>query len=957
VIVGLLALGILGVLVFGLFFGPPIVLATRPVLRRLAIRNALRRPRESALVVLGSLLATALITAAFVVGDTFNSSIRGFAHTQLGPVDEVVSVVGLGEAPALRAALDGFEHPDADGVLEITTTGVAAATLEGSKARTAAPKAQLIETDFAAARDFGGDPGSTGISGATPDPGTAAIVDDLADKLEIGPGDRFTAFVAGASVDLVVDRILPQRGVAGYWRGPESSSYNAFVAPGTIAELAAAATGDGEPPTFAIAVSNRGGVESGAQRSEAVARALRDRLDGVTAKVDTVKADLIENADEAGASLTQLYQGIGAFAVIAGILLMVNIFLMLSQERKPELGMMRAMGLRRSSLIAGFASEGWLYAVLASALGVFAGLGIARVVMVGAARIFSSGEDEFSFPLKFAAKPASLVIGFVVGLGIAMLTVLGTSIGTAFFNVIAAIRGIDDQRQQRFRRVRMITGGFRFLLGIAIGMAGLQSPAASPIIAGFAISAWGLYGVVRARVGPKRKWVTVFGGFALVWGVVAVPVAVAREAELDIDAFVTQGLTLVLASVALVTEYQHEIGRLLSRLTGRSLTVRLGLAYPLARRQRTAFTIGQFSIVVFVLVYISVLSHMFGGQVEEFTAEISGGYNALVESNPANPIPFDELATRNGVSKVAPLTRIAAEITPEGEKDSTAWFMSGFDERFVEGGPPRLEALGEYADDEEAYRAVLEHGDYAMVDSFFLSDAGPPSAAVEIGDTITIEDPVSGRSKDLLVVAEAPDDWLFNGGLVSSATLREVFGDRAVPSRAYVSADDPGSFTAAVEADYFERGAEAETLAQIVDRNLTQQNQFFTLMRGFLAVGLVIGIAGIGVIMVRAVRERRRQIGVLRALGFEAESVSGAFAIEAGFIAIEGTIIGVLLGFVCTWSITLTDDFGEGLRWGVPWLSVVVLVVGTLVGALLATFAPARSASHIRPSVALRMTD
>ena len=46
---------------------------------------------------------------------------------------------------------------------------------------------------------------------------------------------------------------------------------------------------------------------------------------------------------------------------------------------------------------------------------------------------------------------------------------------------------------------------------------------------------------------------------------------------------------------------------------------------------------------------------------------------------------------------------------------------------------------------------------------------------------------------------------------------------------------------------------------------------------GFLALGLLIGICGLGVVMVRAVRERRRTIGVLRALGFRAKTVERSF--------------------------------------------------------------------------------
>ena len=61
--------------------------------------------------------------------------------------------------------------------------------------------------------------------------------------------------------------------------------------------------------------------------------------------------------------------------------------------------------------------------------------------------------------------------------------------------------------------------------------------------------------------------------------------------------------------------------------------------------------------------------------------------------------------------------------------------------------------------------------------------------------------------------------------------------------------------------------------------------QIFQLFQGYLAMGLIVGIAGTAVVMVRAVRERRRQIGTLRALGFGSRSVGRSFAIETGFVA------------------------------------------------------------------------
>jgi len=119
----------------------------------------------------------------------------------------------------------------------------------------------------------------------------------------------------------------------------------------------------------------------------------------------------------------------------------------------------------------------------------------------------------------------------------------------------------------------------------------------------------------------------------------------------------------------------------------------------------------------------------------------------------------------------------------------------------------------------------------------------------------------------------------------------------------------------------------------------------------------VVGIAGLGVVMVRAVRERRRQVGVLRALGFEASAVRRAFVAESAFVALEGIIIGVSLAIVTAWRLVGNATFGAQLGFDVPWLQLLLLVAGTFIASLLATAAPAQQASKIRPAVALRIAD
>ena len=66
---------------------------------------------------------------------------------------------------------------------------------------------------------------------------------------------------------------------------------------------------------------------------------------------------------------SQLYFTVGMFAVAAGVLLLVNVFVMLADERRSELGMLRAMGMRRRPLVGALATRAGCYAVPASVLG------------------------------------------------------------------------------------------------------------------------------------------------------------------------------------------------------------------------------------------------------------------------------------------------------------------------------------------------------------------------------------------------------------------------------------------------------------------------------------------------------------------------------------------------------------------------------------------------------------
>ncbi|MFI5046620.1 MAG: ABC transporter permease [Acidimicrobiia bacterium] len=926
-----------------------------PLVRRLSFRNARRRPVEALLVIGGSLLGTAIITGSLIVGDTIDRSIRAAAYDQLGPIDELVSVPTT-DATALHDQFDHFTSPLVDGTLFLTTTS-AAAVKPGAHAATQ-PRAQLVETDFARARRFGGDALATGIVGPTPAEGRAAISRDLADKLGLVPGEPVVVYAGGGSETLTVDRVLPRRGVAGLWRlDPRQQSYNVFVAPGTIARLAATGAGTvTEPPQEVFAVSNTGGVEAGAALSDRVVAALDAARGGIAARAQPVKQDLLERADRGGKSLAQLYFTVGMFAVAAGVLLLVNVFVMLADERRSELGMLRAMGMRRSVLVGALASEGWMYAALASALGALLGIAFGRLIALRADQILTSGREVNALHLTFTFDWSTVLEGFALGFAIAVVTIVASSARIARFNVIRAIRDQHESVSARPPRRWAALGLVTAALGALLSVLGVAGPEAYSLMVGPMLVAIGLVPVLARRL-PNRAVVAGACVCVLAWSVASMPLVGALGVAIELPMFLVQGLTMAAAGVVLVTLYLDSLGRVLRRGGKRTLIPRLGVAYPLARRFRAGMTLGMFTIIVLTLVYMGEVSYMFRGRADQIAANLGGGFDVVVGSNPADPIAPTALASVPGVRAVAPVGATVADFTSP-TRSRTAWPVSGVGDAFAS-TPPTLRDRGSFPSDAAAWRAVTADPRLAIVDDLFLQTPGGPNArAAEIGDEIVMTDPSSGRSQRFTVAALAESDFIGSGAFVSQDALATVFRERAVPSRYYVASNDPEAVVSRIRTTFVANGADAETIRGVVDTVLAQNSGFFTLMQQFVGAGLVVGVAGIGVIMVRAVRERRRQVGVLRSLGLPHAAVANVFVFEAGFIATLGVALGVVIGLVASYALAVSGaDFAEGFTWGVPYGEVLVIVGVALVSATVAALLPARQAARIQPAVSLRVAD
>jgi len=141
--------------------------------------------------------------------------------------------------------------------------------------------------------------------------------------------------------------------------------------------------------------------------------------------------------------------------------------------------------------------------------------------------------------------------------------------------------------------------------------------------------------------------------------------------------------------------------------------------------------------------------------------------------------------------------------------------------------------------------------------------------------------------------------------------------------------------------------------------------QFFRILDMFLLIfgSLALAVASIGIVntLVMAVLERRREIGIMKAIGASDGDVKTLFFAEAGAMGILGGIVGVALG----WAIGQIINLGTNIYlkkhdlppehfWAVPWWLVGAAIVFAFIVSLLSGLYPAGRAARLDPVQALR---
>lgn len=551
------------------------------------------------------------------------------------------------------------------------------------------------------------------------------------------------------------------------------------------------------------------------------------------------------------------------------------------------------------------------------------------------------------------------------------------------------------------------------VIGTVMMLSGIEQRAWTPYSVGASLVIIGLCLLARKFFLPERAAYTLAGvGILIFWLSPTEWHPHGEEMAAGFDMFVLSGVMLVMGAVWIVM-YNSDlllsgIMALFGRLKALTPMIKTAVAYPMASRFRTGMALAMFALIVFTLVWMSSMNASIDAVLDD-TDRVSGGFQIRAEvMNRTNTIP-DLRAALEGAEGVSaddfesiagfylapvgirdivepPAAGDAATESPPAEPEWADFYLMGADAAYADSVPYDLQIMAEgYGSKEEVWRALKENPSVAVVSSEMVPTkygqmGGGGQVDVRIGEGqfyvedkvippdvyFEVRNPYTGATQKLHLIAvvdvmAGPYAYLVT---VSKDTLGALgyFDDPLSPFRDPISyrlkvrpekLDQVPVLAENLEKAFLEHGLNANVMAQEVKDFTKIYDMFWNISIAFMGLGLVVGIAALGVIAARSVVERRQQIGMLRAIGFRQGMVQFSFLLESSFVGLLG--IGLGLGLGVGTSLLFTDEAQvQGIRPVIPWVQLGLIVALAYGAALLTTFIPAYRAARIYPAEALR---
>ena len=740
-------------------------------------------------------------------------------------------------------------------------------------------------------------------------------------------------------------------------------------------------------------------------------------IDDVFLGVRAVKVDAARQAAESSGLLSAMFLVFGTFTIAAGVLLVLTIIMLLADVRRSELAIARALGLRSSDARAFFVQEGLVLSVIAGGLGSLLGLGLAWVISVGFSSIFASvGAQSFRFDWTLDSFLSGWIWGSLLAIGLLWATAfwnaqlnivkalrggrLVLSKGVPWGVFLIQIIGLGG--------LVLCLGGL-FVIGTSSGLsyAAYVLSGVFTLLIFVPLLTWQLPVWLSSRPrwarwsrhGP-RNTLGALGSSWLVWTLLLGPIDPIRSSmKADELTFIVLGLlqvfsgVMVLTSIAPLAVKRITKSKIITRKFG--VVGPVSLAHPLAHPVRTAVVMGMFSITMFSVVVLSGYTAQFDTYSSSFVEDAEGEFELLLTSSRSRPIELDNDPSLWGIEHEA-MTNIDAvgriHRAPVHLEDASGermpYLLRGFDEGFSShGGLPLYawdEGLGET--EKEAWNSIEEFEDLVFLDASFGLESTTDGATIvplqfSIGDSISLIDFSNPKNTRTVRVGGflQQSSYIFSPGVwMNGEIVEEQFGGEV--TRMYVSVSDSAQpFNESASSDSVSAQGKSEQVREaaleldsVLAQSLAEQSvsvqtvseevmviqslvlAILSLFQGYLALGLIVGVAGIAVVTVRNVSERRTTIGMLRAIGFRQRHVLAIFIIEVSWIAALGMLNGLLIGYGFHLVLYKAIWEAEGAAFVFPWASTLLLFISGWFIALVATYGPTKRASKIPPSAALR---
>lgn len=972
---------------------------------KMSFRNFTRRKTSMAIVIAGLMIGTAMISGSLVTGDTLTNLFTRGAYSGYGYADEVVysqtltsfQFFNLSIAHSLYTSLTNNASASPY-LVGVTPEILSAVTSNDTANGVVQSQMTLIGTYDNASQalgDFHASDGSIIPSSITD--GQAIINDRAARDLNATVGDLLKVFSPVNRTFSVPVKIV---GIAvSDARGDFSQGDNVFVTMHTAQVLT-------YHPGSAnyVAITNIGGLRSSIRYTSNVGLAANETLNRLqqpppnfACKTSAnalgnstpflcaygAKMTAVNSATSGAQSLSNLFEVLSTITILAGVVLIINMFIMLAEERKSEMGMARAVGMKRGQLTKLFLFEGTLYAAGASLVGVLVGIGIAYGILYAFGTILSN-----FFPVSlaqvldsFTFTPTSLFTAFAEGLFITYLTILLTSWRVSRLNIIRAVRDIPEPPSGVRTYTKLFFAGIALsILGALVYQAGISAKSGFEVLVGPSLVIFGV-GFMLARFLRNRYAFTITGLALLIfWGIPSFSVNSSAVQNISgPEILIVAGMFMITGAILLAL-YNTDIilGTLRVFYRGRKrLTVifKTALSYPSDKRFRTGATVAMFALVILSVITISFLTAEQNAALNNAVAQDSGGYDIITQTavNVTNlAAEFTNDSSLQG--KVAAASSFNTTIVgvhdltngqdfgQQGAVGSNANAI-GQNNFYTSNTFPMVLMAPRYKTAADVWNAVEKNS--SVVVYFFggANTRGPPTTTSTPAPDDVLQlygSPDGGKTiyTTKVTVAGVLNSFLLGTGIMgTNQFLSKYFhvGSGQFSLVKVSSGTNPSTVANIMKRDFAQLGLATIVIPVLISDFIQVGQSFLGIFEAFLALGLVVGIAGLGIISIRSVVERRKEIGVLRAIGFRRRMVLSAFLLENSYVALLGILIGVVLGFDLGYAIATSP--GSGFSFVIPWTSIIEIIAFSYGLAVLTTLSSSRRAAQIPPAEALRYTE